>query len=48
MFKSIMKKINQARSRRSTRNELYSLSDNELSDIGISRHDIPRIVREYQ
>ncbi len=30
---------------RQTRNELYSLSNRELSDLGIARGDIPRIAR---
>ncbi len=30
---------------RQTRNELYGLSNRELSDLGISRGDIPRIAR---
>lgn len=34
--------------RRATMNELYSLSDSELSDIGINRSDIMRIVKEVQ
>lgn len=32
--------------RRATFNELSRLTDKELNDIGISRCDIPRIVRE--
>ena len=30
---------------RHTRNELYSLTDRELADLGISRGDIPFIAR---
>jgi uncharacterized protein YjiS (DUF1127 family) len=32
---------------RNTRNELMSLSDRELKDIGINRSDIPRIAGRY-
>jgi len=31
---------------RQTSGELHALSDRELADIGISRCDIPRVVRE--
>jgi len=31
---------------RETYNELMRLSTRDLSDLGISRHDIPRIARE--
>lgn len=38
--------------RRSVRNELYAMTDRELSDIGISRYDVERVfdpefAREY-
>ena len=36
----------QEKMRRTVR-ELYALSDRELSDIGIHRSDIYRVVREY-
>jgi len=32
---------------RQTRNELMSLTDKELRDIGINRADIPRIAGKY-
>jgi len=32
--------------RKLTERELYSLTDHELQDLGISRYDIPRIISE--
>jgi uncharacterized protein YjiS (DUF1127 family) len=33
------------RARRAAENELYSLSDRDLADIGLTRYDIPYAVR---
>jgi uncharacterized protein YjiS (DUF1127 family) len=33
---------------RETARQLSALSDRELSDIGIARHDIPRVARQAQ
>ena len=49
MLKRLFHKIIEARiesaKRRIARNQLYSMSDVELRDIGIGRYDIERILR---
>jgi len=49
MLKRLFQKIIEARiesaKRRIARNQLYSMTDVELRDIGIGRYDIERILR---
>lgn len=42
----LMEKIKRYRRYRETLSQLSKLSDRELSDLGISRCDIPRLVKE--
>ena len=44
--KTMFKYLELLAKRRQTRRELYSLSDRELADIGISRYDIEQIVAD--
>ena len=44
--KTMLKYLELLAKRRQTRNELNSLSDRELADIGISRYDIEQIVAD--
>lgn len=46
LINNIMEKFEKFKLYRRTHRELSSLTDYELSDIGISRYDIPRIARE--
>lgn len=49
MFNKIGNEITKWKASRRTRLELHRLTDRELSDIGIHRCDIDRVVREsYQ
>ena len=41
----IIKGIIEHREHKNTERELYSMSDRELKDMGISRCDIPKVVR---
>jgi len=43
---NILRSYNNWRRYRTTLNELNSLSTRELSDLGISRYDIPAIARK--
>jgi uncharacterized protein YjiS (DUF1127 family) len=43
--KSIAEVFKAWRARRAAENELYSLSDRDLADIGLTRSDIPYAVR---
>jgi len=49
MLKRLFQKIIEARidsvKRKIARNQLYSMTDAELRDIGIGRYDIERVVR---
>ena len=49
MLKRILKKLIKARiesaKRKIARNQLYSMTDAELRDIGIGRYDIERVLR---
>jgi uncharacterized protein YjiS (DUF1127 family) len=45
---NIIKKVKIWNNRRKAANELYSLSDRELYDIGIHRSSIPYILKEIQ
>lgn len=45
-MRNLAKSFQKWRRIRATMNELYGLSDRELSDLGISRADIPRISRD--
>ena len=46
LIKVVIEKINKYKQYRQTYKELHSLSDYELSDIGITRYDITRIAQE--
>lgn len=46
MIKSIKKTLETRAKIAQTRRELASLSDKELADIGISRHDIETVARQ--
>ncbi len=43
---NIIRKINEWTKYRRTVRELNTLSARELADIGVQRHDIPRLARE--
>ena len=49
MLKRILRKLIKARiesaKRKIARNQLYSMTDAELKDIGIGRYDIERVLR---
>ena len=45
MFNRFANAWNRYKKRRATMNELSTLTDKELSDIGITRSDIARIVK---
>lgn len=47
MFKSIRQTLDDWRAEDSIRQELSGLSDRDLNDIGIRRHEIGRIAREH-
>jgi uncharacterized protein YjiS (DUF1127 family) len=45
IFSAFLKRINAWRVERAAANELSGLSDRELADIGLTRLDIPTVVR---
>ena len=45
LFQRIIKARIESVKRRIARNQLYSMTDAELRDIGIGRYDIERVVR---
>ena len=45
MWDRLQERMKEERKFEKAMRELYSMSDKELNDIGISRYDIPRIVR---
>jgi uncharacterized protein YjiS (DUF1127 family) len=42
---SLLEQFNTGRARRAAQNELSGLSDRELADIGLTRQEIPAVVR---
>jgi uncharacterized protein YjiS (DUF1127 family) len=45
IFSELVSRFNAWRAERSAAHELFGLSDRELADIGLTRQDIPTVVR---